>query len=201
MVASLAEAKSHNVPPAIIQSYWRQIREAKRAQDDANAGLARVKKAAKGAGIEMSAIKTLEGLSKMDDDVLEVHLNKTFEYASALGMPFAKQLSMFATSEAPAVSDREMEEHKTWEAGDQGLKAGRDGEPASANPWPLGSAGYVAWSKQHAIGLGERMTAESMDSTESERPADVAAATKRGRKPGTGKAVRKPTVEHQGALN
>jgi hypothetical protein len=195
MVGSIAEAKSHNIPPAIVQSYWRKIREAARAKDEASAGLARVKKEAKGAGIELNAIKMIEGYTKLDDDVLTVQLSKAAEYAAILGMPFAKQLSIFGSGEPPEVADKDMEDHKIWEAGDGGLRAGREGFAASANPYPVGSPGFVEWSKEHARGLGERAAAARMDSTESERPADKAAATRRpGRK---AKADR----EHVGALN
>lgn len=187
MVASVAEAGSHNVPPALIQSYWRKIREAKRAQDDANAAMARVKKDAKNGGLEMKSIKLLETLSREDDDVLEVVLGKAIDYAKVLGMAFAKQLSLFAGERTePDVSHAEMEKHKEWEAGEAGLRAGRDGDAASANPYPLGSPGYVAWAKQHTAGLTERATAARSLNTEAERVADNATATKKaaqGRKP------------------
>jgi hypothetical protein len=186
MVANLSEARSHNVAPELFLKHFREIRDCQRAHEDSGMALARAKKSAKTSGIDMDALKMLERLAKKDDDEVEVQLRHAREYAVWLDMPLGTQLGLFAPKlvdlPVAAVKHGTKETQKIWEAGAQGLKAGRDGEGAMDNPYPAGTPGFVEWSKQHTLGLAERATAARMgEDTEDERPADIAPATRRGK--------------------
>ena len=87
MVASLAEAMSPNVPPEAFLKHYRAIRDATRSKEDAVMALARTKKAAKGDGIDLDALKDLERLAKLDDDEAEVRLRHMHQYAVWANLP------------------------------------------------------------------------------------------------------------------
>jgi hypothetical protein len=57
---SPAEAPSHNVPPDVFLRHYREIRDLKRAHADTGMAVARAKKSAKSAGIDLDALKLLE---------------------------------------------------------------------------------------------------------------------------------------------
>jgi len=197
VVANITEARTHNVPPEIFLQHFRAMRDAAREHEDTGMALARTKKAAKTAGIDLDAVKMLQKFGKLDDDVVEAQLRHAREYAIWLEMPIGTQLGMFAKPDEriQEVTHSTKETQKTWEAGERGLLAGRAGD-ANDNPYPAGSPGHVAWAKKYSEGLTERATAARMESTESERPADVAPATKRGGagKPAGARKPRAPTA-------
>lgn len=151
MVASLAEAKSHNVTPDTFLKHYRAMRDAKRAKEDAGIAYARVQKAAKADGIDLEAYKLFERLTKIDSDEAEIQLRHAMEMMQWAGKPLGTQLDMFRV-DAQEPTSKTQREHAIWEAGDAGLVAGRDGQDREDNPHEPGSEEHVAWDKSWAKG-------------------------------------------------
>lgn len=195
MTRNLAEAMSPNLPPDVFLKHYRKVREAKRAKEEASAALARVNKAAKADGVDLDAFKLLEKFRDIDSDELEMRLRHVRDYANWLKLPLGTQLNMFAeaTADVPA---KAAEEQSTWDAGDQGYRAGRSGSLRSDNPHDEGTPLFVAWDKEWTRGV--KFIAAEMrgrDDAEADRKIDERAAAnpvrKRGRprKNGNGHAA------------
>jgi hypothetical protein len=150
--ASLAEARSHNVPPATFLKHYRDIRDLKDARDDAAMALARAKKSAKNDGIDLDALKMLEKLSKLDVDEAEMQLKNLRMYAAWIELPIGSQIDMFGKPEPAAVDAKDAAEQAEWQAGGDGYKAGEAGHQRDTNPFSAGTAEYVAWDKSWARG-------------------------------------------------
>lgn len=160
MAASLAEARSHNVPPEVFLRHYREIRDLKNAHAETGMAVARAKKSAKGAGIDLDAMKMLEKLADLDDDEAEMQIRHLQTYATWLKLPIGTQLGMFGQPETPAVKPEDAAEHQEWEAGEGGKEAGNAGHARDTNPYPAGSAVHVAWDKSwqsaHKVWLAEQ---------------------------------------------
>jgi hypothetical protein len=150
--ASLAEARSHNVPPDVFLKHYREIRDCKDAQADAAAAVARAKKAAKNVGIDLDALKWLEKLAGLDTDEAELQLKHLQLYAKWIELPIGMQLDMWGKPEPATVDAQAAEEQREWAAGGDGYKAGEAGHERDTNPHEAGSAEHVAWDKGWARG-------------------------------------------------
>jgi hypothetical protein len=152
-IASLAEARSHNVPPDVFLRHYREIRDCKRHQADANMAVARAKKSAKEIGIDLEAFRLLEKLAALDLDEAEMQLSHLRQYAAWIELPIGTQLDAFGAPPQPAAVDaKDAAEQREWQAGDEGLQAGKAGHERDVNPFEAGSAEYVAWDKAWAKG-------------------------------------------------
>jgi hypothetical protein len=150
--ASLAEASSHSVPPDVFLRHYRTIRDLKDEHASTGTALARAKKAAKGDGIDLDALKMLEKLADLDTDEAELQIKHLQIYAGWLKLPIGTQLNMWGKPEAATVDAKAAEEQREWEAGSNGYKAGEAGHERETNPHEAGSAEYVAWDKSWVRG-------------------------------------------------
>lgn len=203
--ANLAEAQNHPIDAEAFLKHHRDIQSAQREKNEAGTALAREKKAAKSGGIDLKAYKWIEQLRDLETEEQAILLRHLIDYATILQMPIGTQFSLMDAPQAPPpakplrgaaklkaeAAQAQLEAAAREEAAERGLRAGRDGAEAESNPYKLGSETYVAWSKGHADGLQEAVTAEFMGSTEGERPADVADATRKaGQGRGRGRSAK-----------
>jgi hypothetical protein len=144
-MASLAEARTHNVPPEVFLKHYRAIRTLKDEQADAAAAVARAKKAAKNDGIDLKALKLLENLAKLDNDEAEMLLRHTEQYAKWIMLPIGMQGDFFGKPEPATVDAQTAQEQREWQAGQNGTTAGKGGHEREDNPYDVGSAEHVAW--------------------------------------------------------
>jgi hypothetical protein len=198
MAANLAEARSHNVPPEVFLRHWREIREAKNAHADTSTAVARAKKSAKSAGVDLDALKLLEKFADLDTDEAEVQLRHLFTYAKWIKLPLGTQTEMF---QAPEPKPDVAQEHADWEAGEAGIAAGKSGLKRTVNPYKAGTSTHVAWDRawlggkewlkeqaklagdlgrNHKNGNGDAPAASEPDVEADPKPA--AAASGRGRR-------------------
>jgi hypothetical protein len=172
-VASLAEARSHNVPPEVFLRHYREIRDCKSAHADTGMAVARAKKAAKGAGIDLDALKLLERLADLDTDEAEMQLRHLRTYAVWINLPIGSQLALFGGQAAPVAADaKAAAEHQEWAAGDAGAAAGRKGDERDTNPHDAGSAERAAWSRAWAGGHKTWLAGQTKLAGEMGRDAD-----------------------------
>lgn len=150
--ASLAEARTHNVPPEVFLRHYREIRDTKQAHSDTGMAVARAKKAAKAAGVDLDALKLLEKLEDLDTDEAEMQLRHLQIYAKWIELPVGSQLNFFGDPEAPQVKQQTAAEQREWNAGEAGNQAGRNGHERGTNPHKAGSPEQVAWDKAWAKG-------------------------------------------------
>lgn len=150
--ASLAEASSHNVPPAVFLKHYREIRDLKQAHAETGTAIARAKKAAKNDGVDLDALKILEKLADLDTDEAEMQIKHLQIYAKWLELPIGMQLNMFGQPEPATVDAKDAEEQREWVAGSRGYEAGEAGHERTINPFEAGSAEHVAWDKSWTRG-------------------------------------------------
>ena len=181
MVASLAEAMSPNVSDRRRSSSILAIRDATRSKEDAVMALARTKKAAKGDGIDLDALKDLERLAKLDDDEAEVRLRHCIEYAVWANLPIGTQLDAFGQHQIPKPKQKAEVEHQQWTASDAGYRAGRSGRPRDDNPHEPGTEAQCHWTNGWLA--GQRQIADTMADGASELPTPT--ARRRGRRQGS----------------
>lgn len=151
--ASLAEASSHNVPPAVFLKHYRTIRDLKQEHAEAGTAVARAKKAAKNDGVDLDALKIIEKLADLDADEAEMQLKHVRIYAQWLESPLVTQLAMFAEPPREPVDDKTAEEQREWVAGGRGFDAGEAGHERGTNPFEAGSFERVAWDKSWTRGF------------------------------------------------
>jgi hypothetical protein len=168
---SLAETRSHNVPPAVFLKHYRDIRRLKDDRDDAAMALARAKKAAKNEGIDLDALKMLEKLSALDLDEAELQLKNLRMYAAWIELPLGSQLDMFGKAEPATVDAKTAAEQREWQAGEEGAHAGKAGHERDVNPWSAGTAEYVAWDRAWAAGNKTWLKSQQQIASEMEIPA------------------------------
>jgi hypothetical protein len=149
---SLAEASSHNVPPATFLKHYRTIRDLKDQHAELGTAVARAKKAAKSDGVDLDALKIIEKLSSLDVDEAELQLKHVRIYAQWLESPLVTQIAMFAEPEPEQVDDTAAQEQREWVAGGRGFDAGEAGHERDTNPFEAGAAEFVAWDKSWARG-------------------------------------------------
>jgi hypothetical protein len=152
MVASLAETQSHNVPPETFLRHYRTIRDAAAAHKDSGMALARCKKAAKGDGIDLDALRLMQGFARLDSDEAELQFRNLIRYAKWAEIPLGTQADMWGEDSYPKVPDSARADQQEWEAGDAGLSAGRSGRERTENPHLAGSREHVAWDREWAKG-------------------------------------------------
>ena len=150
--ATLAEASSHNVPPAVFLKHYREIRDLKQAHAETGTAIARAKKAAKNDGVDLDALKILEKLADLDTDEAELQIKHLQIYAGWLELPIGTQLNIWGKPEAATVDAKAAEEQREWAAGGKGYEAGEAGHERETNPHEPGSAEYAAWDKSWARG-------------------------------------------------
>jgi hypothetical protein len=188
MVANLAEAKEHPITPEDFLRHDSEIRTGKRVKDEAATAFAGIKKSAKSGAVDMEAYKFIERLRRLEPDEQSILVRHIVLYATWLKMPIGTQFSMMDAPKVPAPKAKATQEHIVWQAGEAGLRAGRDGEPSDANPFVNGTETFAAWAKNHKSGLGERATAGRMQDEDTGKPvADAGRATNGGRGRGRGK--------------
>jgi hypothetical protein len=157
-MTSVAETREHTLSPEQFLHHDTEMRAAKREKDDAGTALARVKKAAKNAAIDLKAYRFVEQLREMDDDEAAIIMRHMFQMMSWLEMPIGTKFSMIDAPKVPPVKAKAKQQHAVFLAGEAGLKAGREGESADANPHTEGSEEHVVWAKRQREGLEERVT-------------------------------------------
>jgi hypothetical protein len=149
---SLAEARSHNVPPDTFLRHYREIRDAKDAHADTGMALARAKKAAKGDGIDLDALKLLEKFADLDTDEAEMRLRHLRLYAEWIELPIGAQNDMFGQPPPPKPDEEETQKQRDFNAKAAGKTAGQAGHERQTNPHSPGTSEHVAWDKAWLAG-------------------------------------------------
>jgi hypothetical protein len=150
MDAQAMNAVIGNVRPETFLGHWREIRDAKDNSHDASTAVSRAKKAAKRDGVDLDVVAIMEKLHDMDTDERELFLRKMVVYFQWLDMP----LGAFAEGiKAPAPKDSAREQFGVWQAGQDGLTAGKAGRKREDNPHRAGTEVHVSWDKAWARGF------------------------------------------------
>jgi len=194
-VENLAEARSHNVPPSTFLRHYREIRDCKEAHHDTGMALARAKKAAKGDGIDLDALKLLEKLADLDTDEAELRMRHLRLYAGWIELPLVTQLDMFGQPPPSKPDEEETQKQRDFNAKAAGKAAGQAGHERQTNPQIAGSSEHVAWDKAwlagHKVWLkGQEAIASEMAPAAPELPlGGKTVGRRRGRPRGNGAAA------------
>lgn len=188
-LAALAEqnreaAKSiGNLTPDEFLRAHRMMREAKRAQGEASAEIARAGKRLKTIGVDARAYKLFERLMEMDVDDAGMVLRTALTFARWASHPV--QGDLFAPDLAADPSPVARQEFKEFEIEDAGYRAGFAGEKIEAtpyNPETPDSTDYATWRSGWHKGQGARVHA-SFGGEPDEAEADQTVNAQPGRRP------------------
>jgi hypothetical protein len=151
-------AVASSVKPETFLAHFRDIRDAKGDAGDRAMDVARAKKAAKRDGIDLDVLKLVEKFHDMDDDEVSIFIHKLRMYSGWLKMPLG---AYQAGLEVPAPKASSQADFEKWQAGQDGHKAGLDGSPRDANPYPQGTEKFVAWDKKWPAGFKQNQRKEA----------------------------------------
>lgn len=160
-----AEPQSNVISPEDFLACYREIRDTKRAKDEAGAAHKAARERAKSRGIDLNALKIVEHLSTLDDADAELRMRETLRYAAWMGMEVGTQPDMFG-GEAPVdLTGKVQSQHREWDAEQKGYKAGKDGEPIDNCPFsggsPFVSRWRQGWQDGNAFAAGLKAAGES----------------------------------------
>ena len=142
MAKSLSEPAKPNVTKATRQQAMREVLEAKRLAETANARLRNVYKRFEKQGVTPILIKEAIRARDMDPDALMAELREKFAAYDAAGIDVPTD-DLFPETVQPRA--KESQEHVEWEAGDAGWRAGFGGVSIDDAPFPAGSILRVKW--------------------------------------------------------
>lgn len=133
--------------------HFHEVRDLKREHKEIGMRLARAKKAAKSDGVDLDALAALEKLVKLDDDEAALQMRNTMRYLRFLGKPLGTQLDWIdAVAATPQPNDKSANEHRVWQAEQDGYAAGRAGRGRDDNPYDAGAETFVAFDKGYTRG-------------------------------------------------
>jgi len=168
-----ADAARTNVTPETILTARRERAEAKDALETAKARYRNCGKKIESWGIDIKQLDRVIEFARRDQDELGEEFRTFIHYARVLQVPIGTQLSLLDDQDkAVDLSERAKEEQAAWDAGQQGLNAAKNNEPASNNPFTAGTLAHSAWAEAH------RQQRQKMEE---------GLVPRRGRPPGSGK--------------
>ena len=131
-----------NVTDATKRTFRNKYSLAKRAVEEATGVLRSVLKQAKSAGINTKEMVADHVESKLEPETQITNLKARIDFMKLRGMLIG--LPLF-DEDAPTLTDKEMAEQAEFDADCAGYAAGMGGQSADDNPYPAGSAIFVAW--------------------------------------------------------
>lgn len=168
-----ADAARTNVTPETILTARRERSEAKDALETAKARYRNIGKKIEAWGVNVQQLDRVIEFARRDQDELGQEFRTFIHYARVLNVPIGTQLSLLDDNGAAVdLSDKAREEQAAWDAGQQGMLAAKNQEPASNNPHEAGSLAHAAWAEAHRIQMAKL---------------DSGLVVKRGRPKGSGK--------------
>lgn len=147
------DAAQSNVTDDTISKGFREYEESVDKLETQKARHRNLVKRLKSYGIDTDTLKTVVAIKRRDpDDVLGEQRNFV-RYCRVMALPIGQQLTLL-NDDLPEVdvSAQEREQQEAWDCGEQGLRAGKNKEPASNNPYTPGQLNHAAWAEGHKRG-------------------------------------------------
>lgn len=168
-----------NLTDATYAGFRRELADATRKREEAVAAERHVLKRAKGAGINVAAMKEIVAIRRQDVHEVQAHQKALQTYAAWEGLT---DLPLFGGAAAVSVSAGVVADFKEQMAEEAGYQAGKDGgDRTDENPFPAGTPNHVAfdggWIRGQtflAAGLSKTPKGATKASTARKKP-DVAA--------------------------
>ncbi len=151
--AEAADGRGNVTPATIIRA--RQDRtEAKASLETAKARYRACGKKIESWGVDLKELDKVIEFARRDQEDLRGEFSTFIHYCKVLQLPIGTQLSLLDDDTTPVtLTDNDKEQAAAWDAGDQGYRAGKNGEPAANNTYPPGSLAFTAWAEYHKRGL------------------------------------------------
>lgn len=137
--------KTNLTPETFLEGYqrfvssWNKIEKAKADHRSVVSGI-------KALGIDMTELKAVHTLRRLDDTSgAEASLKERARYMRWLRMPLGETLSLFGDEEVGAPTGKAWDEFTGWEAEQAGESAGRAGMDRGVDPYPQGTPLSAAW--------------------------------------------------------
>jgi predicted DNA-binding ribbon-helix-helix protein/ribosome modulation factor len=139
-------SKASNVSDSTLQKHIRAISSLKTTLDSAQGEYRSALKAAKAEGVKTAMLIAALAAKRRDADDVTSDLRDYVRYLALLNMP-VHQMDLFASAGAefeeiePAADD----EHRQWQAHEDGVEAGARGNDQRTNPFEAGTFSHQAW--------------------------------------------------------
>lgn len=159
----------HNqgVDPNTFLDSYRQLIEADRVLSEAQSARSLVLKRAKKAGVDLSALKELRALSRLDDDVVAMRFRTLAKYSEWIGRPLGFQTELFGATDDQRPSDEAASKLQLSEDKQQGYTDATHNSPVDNCPHHAGSDRAAAWTE--GWHLGRKFMVDSGKLTEQEQ--------------------------------
>jgi hypothetical protein len=131
--------------PEEFLACYREIKDTKRAKDEASSAHKAAREKFKSRGGDLNALKITDHLQSLDDAEAELRMRETIRYAAWLGLEIGTQVDMFGDAPQVDLTASVQSQHREWQAEQDGYKAGRAGEPIDNNKFAGGSPLYARW--------------------------------------------------------
>lgn len=134
------------IEPEVFLKRYRDIADKDMPLEEAKAALKSEIQAAKSSGINVSALKLIGKLRKMEPRDAQAFMRDTIRYMRWLGVNLLDQEELFDIGAPTAgLTEKVIATQAAWEAGHQGYKAGKAGHPLDANPYAPGTETNQRW--------------------------------------------------------
>lgn len=143
--------------PELFLKRYRDITDRARDSDEAKALWKSEIQKAKGAGVDVKALKLADKIRNMDPAAGQALIRNTILYLGWLGVNILGQEDLFEPS-TTGLTEHVMQTHKAWEAGRAGYEAGKVGEPIDSNPHAPGSEEHQRWASEWHDGADDHKT-------------------------------------------
>jgi ribosome modulation factor len=146
MAKRLAEPKQQsNLTPNFFLEIFRDLKNAQREIDAATGRKRAILKRGKGGGIDLDAMRLMEGLAKLETEDAELRLRNLSRYLKWTESPLGKQGDLFGATDDQQPTEEARGDMLEWAAQDAGYKAGKGGDTIDTNPHPAGSPTFDRW--------------------------------------------------------
>lgn len=152
-----ADAARSNVSPQFVAQAERDFVESLEKLETAKGKHRNLLKQLKAGGINIDMLKTVVSLKRQDPEDVLGNQKDFIRYAKILALPIGAQLTLL-DEEMPddELGDEDRQQQEAWDAGQQGLNAGKAGKPESDNKHTPGSLAFAAWAEGHRRGTAIR---------------------------------------------
>ena len=144
MADRLTEPSQPNVTKATRQAALREVLEAKRLAETANAKLRNVYKRFEKMGVTPLSIKAAIRARDIDPDALAAELRDQLKMFDAAKIEITQE-DLFPDTAPERTKPKELSDHMRWEAHDAGFRAGLGGVPVDDNPFAPGNELQPKW--------------------------------------------------------
>jgi hypothetical protein len=154
-MAQQLTAPSSNLTPDVFGGIWIELRQGKRALDEASAKYRAIRKRAEKLGVNLKGLALAEQFANLDQDEADQRLKDAVRYSRWVKLPLGAQPDLLASlgaEQMDAPGQKVSQELGMADAEAQGYAWGKRGENRDENPHETGTEAFGAWDTGWTLG-------------------------------------------------